>query len=396
MLKKIFSYLLTDSFNKLLPFLSVFILARYTSPELTGFFSLHVIAYTFFYSIILMGIQARVVIMMTRLNILEKKTITSAYTFCICNYLFYIIIISLFDVYIYIDNTLYSILTCSVFFSIGQIKASTYRVKEKVGSFAIINIYYSLGLFLGVLLKVEIGFSIERIWLLVIPWYMIIGCFLLWKDWDGDYSSLAKELRQYYSFGLGQLGHILSMWGRVAIDRLYVFVVLSAGMLGYYSMVMNISLIVSMFSQSLNNYFSVYLFKCLSKKENKNSILASVYFSIVVLVFSILFLLLSYFFVILYLPVDYSKYYYLIPIIVCAFCFQGFYLSIVNYIFYIEKTYLLNIPSLTSTFLMLVINYFLIDWLGVVGAPISLLISWAVQFILVLVIVFRYKDEIFK
>lgn len=395
MLAKIILYLITDSINKLLPFLSVFLFAKYTTAELTGYYSLYVILYSFFFSLLMMGIQAKVIKIVISNNALESKILTVAYIFCFFNYVIVNMLVFFVSIFIDINVIHYVLLACSFLFSIGQIKAATYRAKEKVYKFASVNIYFSLVLFFMVMLKINLDFDVFYIWIYTLPFYFAYCFFRVYYDWDFNLPYVKSELVKCYFFGLGQLGHILSMWGRFAIDRVYIYVVLSVTIMGYYSMIMNIGLVVSMFSQSLNNYFSVYLFKCLSRKQYSKAISASFIFSIAIVCFSLFFIGVAYIIVNDFLPADYSEYFYLLPVIVIAFCLQGFYLSIVNYIFYIEKTYLLNIPSLISTVSMLVMSYFFIDFFGVLGAAISLLISWFVQFVLSLIIVVRFKNEIF-
>ncbi|PTB31261.1 lipopolysaccharide biosynthesis protein [Photobacterium phosphoreum] len=395
MLKKILSYLLSDALNKLFPFLSVFFIAKFLTAADTGIYSLYILYYTFIYSMILMGISSKVMILMSKAEYNEKLILTSAYITCLINFLIILIVIKIADINLKLDQTIYTILFCALFFAIGQIKIISYRVKENIISFASVNLFFSGLLFIAICICLKFNIELKFVWKILIFPYALVGFWFVKKDFYFIFNEIVKEINSYIKFGVGQIIHILSSWGRVAIDKICVLFMINITVVGYYSMIMSLSLIVSMFSQSLNNYFSVYLFKMLSIGNYRKCIISSIIFSISIICFSLLFVFICRYFIIFYLPVEYLKYYYLLPIIICGFCFQGFYLSIVNYIFYIDKSYLLNIPSLISITVMFVSSVILIYFFGVVGAALALFFSWFIQFILILKLIIRYKDEIF-
>ncbi|WP_146144520.1 lipopolysaccharide biosynthesis protein [Photobacterium iliopiscarium] len=390
------SYLLSDALNKLFPFLSVFLIAKYTSAEMTGVYSIYILYYTFIYSMILLGVSSKVLMSISKKNNNNKIIFTSAYLYCFLNFLIIFLIIKGVDVFFELNNIVYIILLCALSFSICQIKVLEYRVREDIKLFASVNLYFSGILFGAISFCLILNIDLIFIWKIVIIPYGILAVFFVISDFCFEFKQIIKEIKGDIKFCTGQILHILSTWGRVAIDKLCVLFLINITVVGYYSMIMSLSLIVSMFSQSLNNYCSVYLFKMLSLGNYKKCILMSIFFSVTIMLFSLSFMFLSKYFIAYYLPLEYIDYYYLLPIITLAFCFQGFYLSIVNYLFYIDKSYLLNIPSLVSISIMFVSSIVLICFFGVVGAALALFFSWFFQFILVLKLVVRYKNEIFS
>ncbi len=73
----------------------------------------------------------------------------------------------------------------------------------------------------------------------------------------------------------------------------------------------------------------------------------------------------------------------LVPLIVAAYVIQGMYYTVVNYLFYSEKTYVLSAISVTTVILSSGINYVMVSLYGLQGAAISLAMNNLILFLLV-------------
>jgi Na+-driven multidrug efflux pump len=69
--------------------------------------------------------------------------------------------------------------------------------------------------------------------------------------------------------------------------------------------------------------------------------------------------------------------------IALGYAFQGMYFMVVNYIFYVKKTYILAWVTFTSAGVNIVLNYFFIKANGAIGAAQATTITFFVQFIMV-------------
>jgi len=67
--------------------------------------------------------------------------------------------------------------------------------------------------------------------------------------------------------------------------------------------------------------------------------------------------------------------------IVLGFVFQGMYFMVTNYIIYANKTYLQAIVTISVGLLKIPITYYLIIWLGAIGASVSYSITFFIFFI---------------
>lgn len=65
-----------------------------------------------------------------------------------------------------------------------------------------------------------------------------------------------------------------------------------------------------------------------------------------------------------------------------AFAFNGMYKMVVNYIFYVEKTYILGLITTLTAIINISLSYFLISRYGAVGVAYSSVVSYLISFCL--------------
>jgi O-antigen/teichoic acid export membrane protein len=133
---------------------------------------------------------------------------------------------------------------------------------------------------------------------------------------------------------------------------------------------------------SINLAWSTNLFERLNKKptiEIKCQIIKQTYQIMLFMVIVVIaFLVLNQFFFHVFIDESYHSGMFLSRILAIGFLFQGFYFMFTNYIFYSKKTKYLSFITLGSSLIVVLSNFYLITYIGILGAAYAVVISYVV------------------
>ena len=73
-------------------------------------------------------------------------------------------------------------------------------------------------------------------------------------------------------------------------------------------------------------------------------------------------------------------------LIAIAFLFQGFYFMVTNYIFYVKKTHLLSMLTISAAAVLMTLNYVMIPIYGMYGSAYAMITGYILWFILTFLI----------
>ena len=194
------------------------------------------------------------------------------------------------------------------------------------------------------------------------------------------------DIRGLLSFGLPMLPHIAAGTAITYLDRAMVSSMLGVDHLGIYMVAMQIALAMMVAIEPLNKALAPWLFAQLSLNDAsiKRMVVRNTYFLYLALaIIGAAIVFLSHLFFFDFIGMQYSAAKNLVGWIVLGFVFQGMYYSVVNYLFFAEKTGRLSIMSTLTAVLGAALSYLLISAYGLVGAGISFAINNAVLFLLV-------------
>ena len=397
---KIFTYLFFDGLNKGLPFILMAFIALKLPPEQLGLYSTKTIIFVFLNALIGMGLTSQLIVSLKKESEKIDFVITSILLIFIFNFLISIFlgfIVELND--IAINNIeFYPVLISSLSFSIIQIQLSMYQAKFDARSFGFLNLILSIVMSSSIYGTVTLTNSQDKVWLYISICYSVIALCILTKLLKKHNRISFNILRKYYKLGLLQIPHLLSNWVKLGFDRLVLLKFVSSTQLGVYSLYLQFGLIISTILQSLNRYWSVYIISMLSEKKDRRTVkLRIIQFCFLSLFLSIGISLISFYVVKSYFPSVYQSDLYLIFIIGFAYACQGCYFSLVNIIFYMEKTYLLNIASVSSSAFHVLFSYYFVGILqaGYEWVAFSLLLSWFFNFIITYLVVKKHDKTIY-
>lgn len=211
---------------------------------------------------------------------------------------------------------------------------------------------------------------------------MLIGIYIFIKFIPRiDLSTLKKDWYDGLKLSLPLIFHNLSNQILNVADRYMLSVWKNDGEVAIYSFSYNLGSIINMIWLSINNAWVPWYFDQL-KLENK--ILIKEYSKQYIVFFIWLttcLLLVSPELVCLMGGEEYIQGVYIVPLIVLGYFFVFYYSFYVNYQFYKQKTSLIPIATMGAAIINVILNIWLIPWLGVVGAALTTAISYFIMLI---------------
>ncbi|MEO8310834.1 MAG: oligosaccharide flippase family protein [Caldimonas sp.] len=188
------------------------------------------------------------------------------------------------------------------------------------------------------------------------------------------------------AFGVPMLPHIAAGTAITYLDRLMVSTLLGVESLGIYMVAMQIGMVMVAIIEPLNKALAPWLFEQLAKDDAavRISVVRKTYrfYASLAMAGTVIAVLAQVFFDILIGP-RYAAAKTLIPWMVAGFVLQGMYYTVVNYLFYAERTGRLSIMSSFTAALGCALSYTLVSTLGLVGAGVSFALNNAILFGLV-------------
>lgn len=304
---------------------------------------------------------------------------------------------SLFDILIPgINFEKYIVLSIwySYFLSIIQIFQDLLRSQQKVKSFVILQfgtflsttaliMYFVIFRNLGALGQILGIFSSSFLTFIIIILVIIKN--------HGIHFSI-KFIKEGLSFGLPLVIHLLSGWAVSRIDRILIGRFEGSDQVGIYDLGYKIGMSIYLITSAINFAWTPIFYE--NAKNSSREIFSKIFNAYFVII-SFIVLNISFFskeIISLISPEQYLQAYKIVPIVSISYFIQGIYYMRVTPIFYKEKTKKLAYSSLFSGVINIILNLILINRIGIYGSAFSLLISQAIQ----LIVVHLISQKIYK
>ena len=273
---------------------------------------------------------------------------------------------------------------------INQVNLTLWQVQVKPFSYGIYQISQTV-LNLGFTLWFVVGLGMNwqgRIQAQVIAFvsFAIFGLYLLYRNGWIKLRIDKGYIQNALNFGVPLIPHALSGTIKTMVDRVMITSMVSVASTGLYSVGFQIGMIIGILEDAFNKAYVPWLFERLKRDQYSEKIM-------------IVKLTYAYFAVIICLALALGGYCTVVPIIfvgpqfagssqfvlwiAVGFAFNGMYKMVVNYIFYVRKTYILAWVTFSTAIVSIVINYFAIKYLGAIGAAYTYALMGFVTFLLV-------------
>lgn len=408
MIKKALIYLFTDGLNKAIPFLLLPILTAYLTPGDYGLIT----NFNLLFSVILVfvGISTHGAISSNYYKQNSKER--AIYIGNAIYIIFSLYIISSTIIFLF-SETIFSLIkipiqyqilaaTLAFFQAITAINVALWRLEEKAIHFGVYNILQTalnFGVSLYLIIQLNQGWQGRADGILLAG--IIFGILSLYLMYRRNY--LRFQFNKVFSldilyFGIPLIPHALSSWIRGGIDKVYITSMIGEHANGLYSVGFQFGMLVSFITIAGNNAIVPVIYKNLSHKtgvELKDFKQKLVKFNIIgiigLILLGIILSIISYYVIIYLLDDRYGEAQIFVTWAIFAQVFQGMYLLFVNYIFFLKKTKVLALITISCSLLQALLSYFLIKNYGAIGGAYSTTIISFFNFICVAL----YSQKVF-
>jgi len=390
-------YFTSQIINKLLPFLLIPIITRYLTPEEYGMVTSFNVVLGL--SAVFVGLSMNGAVNVTYFKYSHNQM--KSYVFMSLVILVVSLIVSLLGVNIfsnYITTITHikikwiNLAIFSAFFQfITFINLALWQAERKAKYYGLYEILQSLILsLLTIILLIAFQLKETAVILAISTSIIFFGIMSLIFLWKRDYISVKFKKEDYKDllhFGLPMIPHQLSGWISTQYDKIFVLSMLGLSAAGLYSIGYQFGMIISILTLAFNKAWSPFLFKKLASSPTLNEKIMLVKYTylyfISIMIIAIFISLIGPYFLVNYVGSQYTKSIEIVSIITFAFAFNGMYFMVVNYLFYMKKTYILAIITFFNSILYIVLSYLLLKQYGIYGVAYATLLSYFLSFILV-------------
>ncbi len=287
------------------------------------------------------------------------------------------------------ENWLPIIVVVALFQSVFTLTLTLWQVEQKPLPYGIFQISQTiLNVTLSLIFVVALNWRWQGRLLGVIIVFIIFGFISLFIIYKRKYIRLnfnRAYIKDALLFGIPLIPHALGGWIITSIDRFFINSMVNVAATGIYTVGYQVGMIIGLLATSFNQAWSPFLFEKL--KENnigtKIKIVRFTYlYNIGIIVLALALSLIAPWFLEFFVSKDFHYAYKYVFWIALGYAANGMYFMIVNYIFYVKKTYILAWITFGSAGINIFLNYFLIKTNGAIGAAQATTITFFISFIL--------------
>ncbi|MBN1185607.1 MAG: oligosaccharide flippase family protein [Bacteroidales bacterium] len=284
---------------------------------------------------------------------------------------------------------------------INRINLILFRVQNKSTLFALLSLFETaMYFFLMIVFVIWLRFNWKAdlySQLIVFSLLAIGGMRLLTKGDLIKFSLNTSYLKSALTFGIPMFVHTFGLFFVNMTDKLLITHFVGIEATGIFNIGFKMATIIVFFVTAFNNAYVPWLYRKL-KSNNLSSVKlafkSSIYSCIAVTIAGLI--------LILFLPIIYpffigSKFNSSLNIsmyIVIGEIFNAYYLLLISYILFDKATKYVMFITIITSLISVSLNYFLIQYYGVIGAAITLLCVYFAKFMLTFIFVYRiYKKK---
>jgi O-antigen/teichoic acid export membrane protein len=389
--KQILSYSGVNILNASVPFLLLPVLTNYLTPSDYGVLSLVQLLMALSFPIVLNS-QSLITIEYSNLSTSGfQKLISAILFFSVIGFIllevgFYLFSNYIIDYFFLPRRLLFFIPVFLLFQVIPILIPFIFQAKKQpfnFGKFKIPLTLVNIGLSLLFVVYLNCGWE-GRLWGIVGSFMLfnLIGLYVLKKNDLLSFILDKESVRQVFKYGLPLVPHAVAAVLISGSSRFFLGDIMGVKEVGIFAVSFQVASSIFIVMSSINLAWSPHLFERLNKKptiEIKHQIIKQTYQIMLFMVLVVIvFLVLSPFIFYMFIDELYHSGILLSRILAFGFLFQGFYFMFTNYIFYSKKTKYLSFITLFSSIVVVISNFYLITFVGVLGAAYALVISYVV------------------
>ena len=252
------------------------------------------------------------------------------------------------------------------------------KAKQQARKAALLDFVY-FGVMISLTLVLILGFQFEAEGALLANAVASLFVFIL--SLVGLYKEITicfipELLKKSLRYSLPLLPHNLSGWAMNMIDKIMLNAINSLSVVALFDVGSQIGKVVNMISLGVNSAYAPWFFDQVKNDTNSKKNIVSVTQKIVLLyvVVGVAVSWLAPELLKMISKPDYHESWIVVPLIATAFVINGFYFTFSS-VFFLEKTKYLPLLTISGAIVNIILNYFLIQHYGFLGAAIASLLT---------------------
>ena len=394
--KNTFIYTSTNVINKAIPFFLLPIMTRYLTPTDYGIVATFNVLLAVMVVFVGLSMHGAINVNFFKLNKGELKNyIGNVFLILFSSFLLVFTIVyilkSNFSFFTkFPENWISFIVIIALCQAIYSINIGLWQVEQKSLPYGLFQISKTmLNVSLSVIFVVLLCWGWQGRILGVIITSVIFGLlsiFVIYKREYIKFSFNKKYIKDALFFGVPLIPHALGGWIITGIDRIFINSMVGIDATGIYTVGYQVGMIIGLLAHSFNLAWSPFLFEKLKGNNylTKVKIVKFTYlYDVGIIVLALALSFIAPYFLKFFVSENFYFAYKYVLWIALGYAFQGMYFMVVNYIFYVKKTYILAWVTFSSAGINIILNYFFIKANGAIGAAQATTITFFVQFIMV-------------
>jgi len=278
-----------------------------------------------------------------------------------------------------------------------QVLSSILRMSNAPVAFGVVEVGQALAtVLLSFLFVVTLQAHWQgRMWAYIGAFGLASAGALLWLGHRGYLRRPRNDaaLREVFRFGLGLLPHDLGNQAIRLADRLFLVALVGLGGAGQYAVAAQVTAVVMVLLSAFNRAWAPYLFPRLRNADPRSQR------ELVRMSYGVMLGFLA-FFIAFDLLVSVAFHWFIdpkfdaalsyVPWLTVGYFFMSVYMTYIDYIFYVKKTYLLSMVTTLNMSLNIALNYVLIRLFGPIGAA----YAFAGTMFVVMLVAFRLSNKV--
>lgn len=186
-------------------------------------------------------------------------------------------------------------------------------------------------------------------------------------------------------FGIPLVPHVLGAWIMMSVGRIFVNSMVGIRETGIYTVGCQVGMIIGLLATSFNKAWVPFSYRKLNENNystNLKIVKLTYLYDVGIVILSLVLSLVAPFFLKFFVSDQFYSAYKYVKWVALGYAFQGMYFMVVNYIFYVKKTYILPWITFSTAALNMILTYFFIKANGAIGAAQAMTVSFFVSFIL--------------
>jgi O-antigen/teichoic acid export membrane protein len=297
------------------------------------------------------------------------------------------------------SSWLWIVILCSFSQALSEIILTLWQVRYKAVNYALFRIIRTvldigLSVILVVVFRKTWDGRIEGQVIAVVIFAVLTIFFIVKEGWISPTVNKAY-IKNALAFGLPLIPHVVGAVVMTMADRVFITNMVGLAATGLYAVGYQVGMLIALLQNSFNQAWIPWFYEKLkenNRETDKRIVKITYYYNVIILACALLLALCAPIIFKYLIGKDYYSAYGIVIWIALGFAFNGMYKMVVNYLFFLQKTWVVSVATLLTAGISFLLNYLLIGIYGATGAAMATTISFFLQFVAIWIISARiYK-----